>query len=511
MNRISFENHGSGTFLIYKIEKDDTIDSMSLGMLTNNKIPGLVPTVFTQMDSDKFLKYNVSSKIPVSQIFSGTVNKTRLLGVFEGIANALVSADDYMIDKNSIIFDFNCIYSDVSSCETLLICLPIENIRGRIDIISRLKEIMFKTKFDQTENCDYVAKIINYLNSITAFSANDFKNLILSLKNVSPQQSGVAAVNQKKYSNVVQPAKQNRQPVVNQQPLQNNQQMRQSKAAPKKTYQQKPQMPFNQRYKKEADANHILHGQEPEKQISLFYLLQHYNKENVEIYNAQKQSKKAAKSDNITVDKPNKGAKHAKPQSSNQQNFAFAVPGQSASIQVPSAKIEKPESFSEPMINNKKLAASRQKAAPYQYSEPPKQAYSQSAISGVPANFGETTVLGGGGSAQTTVLNMSICNDNMKRPYLIRKKNNEQIEINKPVFRIGKENSYVDYFIGDNTAISRSHANILIKNKRYYIVDTNSTNHTFINEKQILSGCETEIKDETIIRLANESFEFRLM
>ena len=76
--------------------------------------------------------------------------------------------------------------------------------------------------------------------------------------------------------------------------------------------------------------------------------------------------------------------------------------------------------------------------------------------------------------------------------------------------RIGKERSYVDYFIGDNTAISRSHANIITRDGVYFIVDTNSTNHTFVNGTMIQSNVETTITHGDTIRLANEDFEFKL-
>ena len=46
----------------------------------------------------------------------------------------------------------------------------------------------------------------------------------------------------------------------------------------------------------------------------------------------------------------------------------------------------------------------------------------------------------------------------MINPRLIRVKNNDIIRLDKKSLRLGKEKSYVDYFIGDNTAISRSHA-----------------------------------------------------
>ena len=125
-------------------------------------------------------------------------------------------------------------------------------------------------------------------------------------------------------------------------------------------------------------------------------------------------------------------------------------------------------------------------------------------------NFGETTVLGGGNVGETTVLGAMPTGAPQIKPHLIRAKNNERINLDKPVFRIGKEKSYVDYFIGDNTAISRSHANIIAKDGEYYVVDTNSTNHTYVNGGMIQSNVETRITHDTRIRQANEEFTFKL-
>ena len=83
----SYENQGGSTFLVYSVAEDEQLDSMSVGMITNNKIPGLVMAVFTQMDTKKFVKYNVSSKIPVKQFFPGPINKKRLLGICHGIVD----------------------------------------------------------------------------------------------------------------------------------------------------------------------------------------------------------------------------------------------------------------------------------------------------------------------------------------------------------------------------------------------------------------------------------------
>ncbi len=95
-------------------------------------------------------------------------------------------------------------------------------------------------------------------------------------------------------------------------------------------------------------------------------------------------------------------------------------------------------------------------------------------------------------------------------PNLYRQLTNEMISVNKPVFRIGKERSYSDYFVGNNDKVSRSHADIITRGNHYYIKDLNSKNRTFINGAPIMPQQETEIQDGDRIRLANEEFEFRV-
>ena len=50
------EIQGTYSYLVYEI-KDEVVDKLSLGMLENNEIPGILPILFTQMDDKKYLKY----------------------------------------------------------------------------------------------------------------------------------------------------------------------------------------------------------------------------------------------------------------------------------------------------------------------------------------------------------------------------------------------------------------------------------------------------------------------
>lgn len=101
-------------------------------------------------------------------------------------------------------------------------------------------------------------------------------------------------------------------------------------------------------------------------------------------------------------------------------------------------------------------------------------------------------------------------NAGISYPTLFRVLTEEHISINKPVFRLGKEKSYVDYFVTNNIAVSRSHADIIARNNHYFVKDLNSKNHTYINGEQLPVHFEIEIHNGDRLKLGNEEFLFNI-
>lgn len=95
-------------------------------------------------------------------------------------------------------------------------------------------------------------------------------------------------------------------------------------------------------------------------------------------------------------------------------------------------------------------------------------------------------------------------------PYIVRKRTGERIVINRNLFKLGKDASYVDYCIRDNPAVSRNHADLVRKPDGYYLVDKGSLNHTFVNGKKLAVDEYRKLEDGCLMQLANEVFEFRL-
>ena len=91
---------------------------------------------------------------------------------------------------------------------------------------------------------------------------------------------------------------------------------------------------------------------------------------------------------------------------------------------------------------------------------------------------------------------------------LYRVSTEEEISINKPVFRLGKERSYVDYFVSNNNTVSRSHVDIITRGGRHFVKDLNSKNHTYLNDQMLEPQYEEELHEGDILKLAREEFVF---
>lgn len=496
MRELNYESQGTNTYLVYEVKDSDILDNMSLGMLTNNKINGIAQTIFTQRDTKQYIMFNVSAKVSVAQFFAGAVNKKRLLEVFKGIADAILAAEDYMLDINNIVLHEDYIFVDVSSRETALICMPFVNAEAyEYDLKTFFRNLLFHTQFDQTENCDYVAKLINYLNSISVFSAADFGNLADALLNERhgsesfqhleemPSQEIQKQTESSKVTQqpVVSPAKEIKQAELQKtiKQLENN---KSQMNLPKP--QIKPQ-PKQDRFIRPENKTIESNAVEGQKRMTMLGLLRNFSKENVALYKAQKDAQKSAPKEEKTKKKESR------------KNTAFAIPGQQQEY----ASV--PQIPSQDAVQQEVIQQTVQPPASRLYSQQIPQNFSQGR-----ANFGETTVLNAGMGETTVLSDAMLEQQTAKVPYLLRIKNNEKVAVDKPVFRIGKEKSYVDYFIGDNTAISRSHADIITRDGYYYIRDNNSTNHTYMNGTLIPSNEEILINVGTKLRLANEDFEF---
>lgn len=566
----SYENQGAYVYLVYALEAGEQVDSVSLGMLTNNSIRGMAKTFFTQMNEDRFIKFNVSATVTMEQFFTGPVDRRRLLMVFRGIVDAILEADEFMIDLRSLLIDMKYIFVNVSSCETTMICLPVVSAtRQEVDLVSFFKNIIFSIQTNQTENCDHIARMINYLNGATLFSPESFKSLLDELLSDGGEKAAPEQRNDNAWAQPVNPAPvpavaraeapQPAQAPVPPQPASRENDRPQPVVQPKAMPSEKPaedstrqktevHIPTKAKASTPPAAEAKGTADSEKAGISAWYLLRHYTKENVELYKAQKDEKQK---------KPKNEQK--KPATMGGNEPAFAIPGQEAPpVKKPAPQPpQAPPQKAQPVVTQQPSAkpperqaqtapqpprppqkpapqpvaprpaeqpANRQAHVPHQPPAPPAQSFGgtsqlaqqpiqtyvrEEVTYGVPGgNFGETTMLTMHSIGETTML----VHNPVQRvePYLLRLRTRERIALMKNPFRIGKEYTYADYIVTDNPAVSRSHAYIINRDGAYYIVDTNSKNHTFLNGMMLRSNTEMLLSDNDKLCFADEEFEFHM-
>ena len=503
----TIENQGANSYLVYKLSAEDQLDTLSFGMLSNNKIIGFAPVIRTQLNEETFLKYTITSRVSMKQVLSSVISRDRLITIFVGIIDAIIVSDDYMLVPGSIVLDINNIYIDVSTYGVALICLPImDKSISDNDAKKFFKKILFNIQVDQNENTEYFTRIINYLNMGNELSLSDFRLFLLSFKSDAPIAMGMSGM-------------------LNASQLQaaTDDVGTQSEFKPNNVLQ--PQIQFNKQENdmhtgytaQTVDSVKTVNTQKTSVSQQLKNVqipvesMRNSNETGFEIpgmpnvpgdTTSNKTEKKSLFSFFTHKDKKieNKPEKKDKEKKVKEKKVKEKKKGNGSDISIPGMDI--PDVAVKPVVPPTVIQMANVNGNTGAFRTMPLQS-----MGGAAANFGETTVLNSGSAGETTVLSDLSFDNSM--PFLVRMRNNERIYIDKPVFRIGKERNYVDYFISDNTAVSRSHADIICKNGSYYVEDMNSTNHTYINGAIIHSGVQVPINNGDKVMFANEEYEFR--
>ena len=107
-----YETQGNITFLVYELSRDEGLEPMTMGMMENNRIEGIIPAVYTQIDERRLLKYNVSARVSLKQYFSGSVAKRQMLGILFSLVSAFLAAEEYMLEPKFFELDPEWIFGD---------------------------------------------------------------------------------------------------------------------------------------------------------------------------------------------------------------------------------------------------------------------------------------------------------------------------------------------------------------------------------------------------------------
>lgn len=161
---LNIKNNGDEVITEYLLKPNDRIDNLTLGMLVNNNIKGVISVTPVQIEKERYFRYNITGMVTLKKYLGEYIKKDKILKAFYGIALAIRESKEYMINWTSFSLEQKDIYINEKTGEVGLICLPILSVINDGNICNFFKNILFSSQFDMEENGDYVGKLITILN-----------------------------------------------------------------------------------------------------------------------------------------------------------------------------------------------------------------------------------------------------------------------------------------------------------------------------------------------------------
>ena len=494
--------NGRALYIFEEEEISVPLDMVAVNMLSNNNIRCLVPATFSQMDTTRYIKFDISSRIPFREFVSRPTNFNTVAQLLINMFTGLKDLRRYMIDTNSLMFNVDLMFIDMSVPMLSFILDPVLDEHRSTDIREFIRSLLMRLQILDNDKLGYV---INYLNSRNFTSDGFVKELTNLISSNSSQQSAQASQSSEFESFV------NGQGATA---------AKQASAMPTPARAQEP--PVREVSVPQPESKTAAASTAEKSKGGLFGGL----------FGGHSDIKKKASSVKSAIGGFSVPGKSDKPASG-----GFAIPGKSApapvsgSFAIPGQSDAAPASsgFAIPGKSDKPLPGGfaipgQSTATVSPMSQPRQEAVAESkppmpVMQGAPAEMPQSPGFDfPGGARQERYADED--NDVTEMPgeggseegapKLIRVSTAEIVDINKDSFSIGRDpKSLVDYVINDKR-VSRRHASIIHKNNNYFLVDLGSKNHTYVNGNMLISNMETNRNNGDKIRIAFEEFIFEI-
>lgn len=107
-------------------EADQAYDEFQIKMLMNNRIKGLLECEIRIIDGQEKFLYEISSKQPISRIYERTkLDYDTLISILRGIAGAVESAGEYLLDTRHFILQPEYMYMNPETKKISLCFFPL--------------------------------------------------------------------------------------------------------------------------------------------------------------------------------------------------------------------------------------------------------------------------------------------------------------------------------------------------------------------------------------------------
>lgn len=542
MRKVSFKvrNIGSEKYLSYILNDDCEFDEELLDYLEENKIPELIDIIYEEDDENDYLTYNVTGRTTVDALLSNTVNAEKILGIVRGVASGIVNLRDLGIPASYVILHKGFTYVNPVTYDVGMICVPVEadaNINAEFRTF--VKDILTSVKYDDSEDCNYVARLLNLLNT-DKFTVRNFYSQLTELMESAGMQV------EEKFLDIDGDISVSQSTVD---------------TSPDTSMDDLPEykdVSFGEDDGSEeeddtvADVDSLFKDltfddsekQEEGKSVSDGIDMSVFDDSVFDDLETENVDDDSDYTEALTSDVEVPEPQEPKTQSSLTEvaqttDGVMEVELERQEEQIPVLISTDEVMDNPPVVKNIKINRAKiiQKAVvdaeESRIDNPTEQITAPQYMNGEAVepetnmdpvtSKVETEEKKGTGSTVELTGGMNVVKDSDSEvaaavskgvpkamPYIVRVNTGERVMINKAVFKIGKAGRGVDYHVGGNGAISKVHIIIYQREDGCYLKDNKTTNGTYLNGQRLDDNGEMKLSNDAMISIGGEDFIFKL-
>ena len=542
MRKVSFKvrNIGSEKYLSYILNDDCEFDEELLDYLEENKIPELIDIIYEEDDENDYLTYKVTGRTTVDALLSNTVNAEKILGIVRGVASGIVNLRDLGIPASYVILHKGFTYVNPVTYDVGMLCVPVEadaNINAEFRTF--VKDILTSVKYDDSEDCNYVARLLNLLNT-DKFTVRNFYSQLTELMESAGMQV------EEKFLDIDGDISVSQSTVD---------------TSPDTSMDDLPEykdVSFGEDDGSEeeddtvADVDSLFKDltfddsekQEEGKSVSDGIDMSVFDDSVFDDLETENVDDDSDYTEALTSDVEVPEPQEPKTQSSLTEvaqttDGVMEVELERQEEQIPVLISTDEVMDNPPVVKNIKINRAKiiQKAVvdaeESRIDNPTEQITAPQYMNGEAVepetnmdpvtSKVETEEKKGTGSTVELTGGMNVVKDSDSEvaaavskgvpkamPYIVRVNTGERVMINKAVFKIGKAGRGVDYHVGGNGAISKVHIIIYQREDGCYLKDNKTTNGTYLNGQRLDDNGEMKLSNDAMISIGGEDFIFKL-
>lgn len=181
MSHFTYENQGGDALLVYHLGEEEHLDSFAKGMLQENRMENILPPAYAKRDKEQYLKYPVTSRLPLREYLSGEIGRETCLKLCMSVAAALRELEEYSLEADKLVLDPDYIFVDVRKRRAELIYVPVDEFGQQDSPAEFLRSMVSHMCFRGDEELSYVGKLLYFLNQQETWTYEDLEHHIEGL------------------------------------------------------------------------------------------------------------------------------------------------------------------------------------------------------------------------------------------------------------------------------------------------------------------------------------------